>query len=128
MTRHIHTAGAGNINLPWYGNPSVYLDDNEIDVSEALVLDDTGNQQAFVIIGTPADLAAFARRILDALPLVLTDDEQNYLTHICEMHGYDPDAGSKGRSATGWAWFLTDEDAMGYDLTNEQEREITYDD
>lgn len=128
MSHRIHTATSGNISLPWYGDPAVYFDDNEMDVGEALVLDDAGNQNAFVIVGSPEDIGAFARDILDALPVALTDQEQAYLTHICAEHEYDVDGGQTGRTNNGWAFFLSSEDATAYDLTNERMRAVEYDD
>jgi hypothetical protein len=128
MSHRIHTAGAGDISLPWYGNPCFYFDNDEMDVGDALVLDDARNQEALVLVGSPKDIGDFARRILDALPVVLTEDEHQYLTHICEMHEYDVGIGTIGRTVNGWATFTADEDDMSYDLTNEREREVSYDD
>lgn len=60
----------------------------------------------------------------ESVSVVLTDAEQAYLDHICEMYEFDVEMGSTGRSGDGWAWFLSDEDATGFDLTNEQPRDL----
>jgi hypothetical protein len=129
MSYRIQTKTPNLLTIHYTENVSRYFnDDDELDdVGPSLVLDDGGNQEAFVLIGSPEDIGNFARNILDALPVVLTEAEQTYLTHICEMHEYDVDAGDIGRAASGWAWFVADEHATGYDLTNQQEREITWD-
>jgi hypothetical protein len=125
MGYRIHTADMTHVAVRYAETPAVYFEDDEMNVGPALVLDDAGNQEAFVIVGTPEHIGRLARSILDALPVALTDEEQAHLTHICED---DVDAGSTGRTNSGWAYFLSGEDATAYDLTNGQEREVNYDD
>jgi hypothetical protein len=128
MSYHIHTAKPKHVAVHYVRDPSEYFEDDEMEVGPALILDDGGNQDAFVVVGSPEKIRAFAQRILDSLPVELTEAEETFLNHICRIKEYDREAGSVGRTAAGWAWFLSDEDATGYDLTNGQEREVTHDD
>jgi hypothetical protein len=127
MSTRIHTASPRFVGTHYVSNPAEYFEDDEMNVGPALVIEDGGNGEAFVIVGTPAQIASFARGILDGLPTALTNDEQKYLAHICEEHEYDRENGTIGRTHDGWAFFTSGEDATSYDLTNGQLRAVEYD-
>lgn len=129
MGYHIHTAKPKYVAVNYVKDPAEYFDDDEMsDVGPSLVLDDGGNLEAFVIVGSPAKIRAFAERILDSLPLELTEAEDKYLTHVCSMNEFDREAGSVVRTRAGWAAFTCDETDTTYDLTNERERALNHDD
>lgn len=125
MTMRVHTADIENVVLTLMapGELEAAFGDEFEGYGDALVIVDPGNLEAFTILGDHDAIAAFARRILDALPVVLTEEEQDNLTHFCEMNDYDAAEGSIGRSYGGAAWFLSAEDATSYDLTNGLPRE-----
>jgi hypothetical protein len=126
MGYRIHTADIGDVVIS-HTNPATYFEDDEMPVEPALILDNGGNLEALVIVGSISELTAFAHTILDRLPLELTESEQKYLDHVCEQNEYDADNGSVGRTFAGWAYFTSDEDDTTFDLTNEQERAVEYD-
>jgi hypothetical protein len=118
MSYRIHTANLTYLTVHYVEKPEDYFGDDEMATGPSLILDDSGNQEAFVIPGDPEAIAAIARLILDILPVKLTTEEQNNLAHFCDMYDYDPDRGSVSREYDGTALFWSDEDGTGYDLTN----------
>jgi hypothetical protein len=127
MSIRIHTADVTSVGISYDVDPAEYFEDEEMDVGPCLIIEDGGNGEAFVLVGTVANIAHFARKILAELPTALTDDEEKYLVHICEDHEYDREDGSIGRTHDGWAFFTSGEDATSYDLTNGQLRAVEYD-
>lgn len=125
MSYRIHTTTPDALFITYIDAPERYFAGvDDMAVGPSLVLDDGDNAEALVLIGTANEIGAFARRILSALPTGLTDAEEEYLAHVCDMYDYDAAAGSIGRDAAGSAWFLSDEDSTSFDLTNEQIREL----
>jgi hypothetical protein len=128
MGYRIHTTNHDMV-VPSYmaktGDTGFYFQDEEMDnVEPGIVLEDPGNLEAFVIQGSPEEIRELAMRILSALPVALTQDEQDYLTHLGDTYGYDTDAGSIGRDNEGVAWFESAEDHAGHDLTNQRPRSV----
>lgn len=125
MGYRIHTTTPKSVRPFYVRHPENFFEDDEMAVGSALVFDDDGNQEAFVIVGPVAKVRDFLVAAMACLPVELTDAEAKYLEHIGELYEYDVDAGTLGREVDGWAWFLSGEDSTSYDLTNQQPRSLS---
>jgi hypothetical protein len=72
LSIRIHTTQPSSLAVNYIEDPSEYFEDDEMAVGPALVLDDTGNCEAFVIVGSPERIAALAERIVEVTPEVPT--------------------------------------------------------
>lgn len=123
MGYRIHSTHPTSLTVVYATDMASVFDDDEMsDVEAGLVLDDGGNLEAFVIQGTSGEIRKLAHRILDALPLELTESELRYIDHICETDGYDRWAIEVSRDREGIAWAEPVEDTVTYDVTNELQR------
>lgn len=127
MSMRSHETEATELGVAYLDADGVAKYDDELRADgAALVIEDAGNLEAFVIYGNREEQRAFVARLMDAIRRTyLTMSEANNLADFAERHGQEhvPDA-------DWWiddddiAWWMSD-DSTSYDLTNGLPRSLS---